>query len=377
MKDLALYVHIPFCKSKCKYCDFCSFQNKDELIEKYVDALCLEINSYKEKMTEFNVKTIYIGGGTPSYIQEEYIEKIVRTIENNFCISSNIEFSIEVNPGTVTERKFDLYKTLGINRISFGLQSTNDTILNELGRIHTFEEFYSNFELARKKGFNNISIDLMFGLPNQTMEIWNETLCKINELKPEHVSAYSLKVEENTLFYKLYQENKLKLPTEELERHMYHECINRLKSFGYNQYEISNFSITGYESKHNISYWERKDYLGVGLNAASCINDIRFSNETDIEKYVINSPKNIVIYKEELDKKEILNERIMLNLRMLKGVDIDLLFYEYDDILKKKFNKNMEYLIKIGLIEKNKNIIKLTTRGIDLSNQVFIKLMDI
>jgi len=379
MKDLALYIHIPFCKSKCQYCDFCSYPNMENFIEKYIDALCIEINSYKEKMKEFCIKTIYIGGGTPSYICEKYIEKIVKCISKNFLIDADIEFTIEVNPGTVNEEKFDIYKSLGINRISFGLQSADELMLKKLGRIHTFEEFCKNFELARKKGFNNISIDLMFGLPNQTMEIWEDTLYKVSDLKPEHISAYSLKIEENTPFYKLYQENKLVLLDEENERQMYHSCIEKLKKTGYMQYEISNFAIKGYESKHNISYWKRKDYLGVGLNSASCINDVRFSNEINIEKYIekINNKESVVVYREVLDEIEILKERIMLYLRMTDGIDIDLLFYEYSDILKKNFIKNMEYLINLGLINKNKNIIKLTAKGLDLSNQVFIKLMEV
>jgi len=379
MKDLGLYIHIPFCKSKCYYCDFCSYKNMDNLIEIYLQSLIKEIVSYKDKMQSFNVKTIYIGGGTPSYIPEEYIEMIVDAVYKNYCVDSDLEFSIEVNPGTVNKKKFEAYKSAGINRISFGLQSTSNDMLKNIGRIHTFEEFCKNYYLAREKGFDNISIDLMFGMPNQTLDLWLETLDNIIKLKPEHISTYALKVEENTLFYRLYQNNKLDLPPEEIERNMFHKCIEKLKCFGYNHYEISNFALAGFESKHNMAYWKRHNYLGLGLNSASCIDEVRFSNETDIKKYIekINNNEMPIVYREVLDDKEIFNEKVILYLRLLYGTNIDEILENEEDIVKEKFIKNMDYLIKIGLIERFGDKINLSVRGIDLSNQVFIKLTDI
>ncbi|MBQ7668164.1 MAG: oxygen-independent coproporphyrinogen III oxidase [Clostridia bacterium] len=379
MKDLALYIHIPFCKQKCLYCDFCSFQNKDDLIDTYIKCLCLEIKSYKEKVKDHIAETIYIGGGTPSYIEPKNIEEIIKCVRENFLVDDDIEFTIEVNPGTVNENKFDIYKKIGINRISFGVQSSFDDMLKSIGRIHTYNEFLNNYKLAREKGFNNISVDLIFGLPNQTISMWEKTLDEILKLKPNHISCYSLKVEENTPFFKLQKEGKLILPSEEVEREMYHLCINKLRDNGYNQYEISNFSLPGFESKHNLVYWKRKDYLGLGLNAASCIENTRFSNEVDINKYIdkINNNENVVIFNEELDEKEILKEKIMLNLRLNEGLNLNEILVKLNKDEQENFLTNVNYLMDLGLISKEENKIKLTVKGIDVSNQIFIKLMEV
>ena len=294
-------------------------------------------------------------------------------------VDDDIEFTIEVNPGTVNENKFDIYKKIGINRISFGVQSSFDDMLKSIGRIHTYNEFLNNYKLAREKGFNNISVDLIFGLPNQTISMWEKTLDEILKLKPNHISCYSLKVEENTPFFKLQKEGKLILPSEEVEREMYHLCINKLRDNGYNQYEISNFSLPGFESKHNLVYWKRKDYLGLGLNAASCIENTRFSNEVDINKYIdkINNNENVVIFNEELDEKEILKEKIMLNLRLNEGLNLNEILVKLNKDEQENFLTNVNYLMDLGLISKEENKIKLTVKGIDVSNQIFIKLMEV
>lgn len=378
MKKLALYVHIPFCKQKCFYCDFNSFAGKEVYIEKYIEALKKEIENNNHLKNEYEVSTIYIGGGTPSHIDSKYIGEILTTIYSNYNVIKDAEITIEINPGTVNKDKLQSYYNFGINRISFGLQSTNDEILKNIGRIHSYKEFIENFNLAREIGFNNISVDLIFGLPNQDLAIWNQTVEDIIKLNPEHISAYSLKVEDGTVFGKLNNEGKLALPTEEIEREMYYALKRKLKENGYNQYEISNFSKESFESKHNIAYWERQDYLGVGSNSASCIKNVRFSNEEKIEKYIelINKNESPLVYKEELDEEQIFIEKIILGLRMLKGINEKEILENQSEDRIKNFIKNKEHLLKIGLIEEKRDIIRLTDRGLDLANQVFIKFME-
>lgn len=379
MKQLALYIHFPFCKQKCFYCDFKSFANKEMYIDTYISALCKEIHKYSYLTEEYEISSIYLGGGTPSYIESKNIINVIRTVKENYKVLENSEITIEINPGTVNKNKLKDYYDLGINRISFGLQSTNDQILKDIGRIHNYEEFKNNYFLAREIGFNNISVDLIFGLPRQNMEIWDKTLNDVLEIKPEHISAYSLKVEEGTIFAKQFNCGKLVLPEENIEREMYYLLKSKLKENGYNQYEISNFSLKDYESKHNMAYWERQDYLGVGSNSASCIKNVRFSNEESIEKYIelVNNNKSTVVYEEKLDDRDIVIEKIILGLRMLKGIDYKKILKTEDEHIVNKFLKNKEFLLKMDLIEEKGDIINLTNKGLDLANQVFIKFMDL
>jgi len=378
MKKLALYIHIPFCKQKCFYCDFKSFAGKEVLVEKYVDALTKEIKKNHELKNEYEISSIYIGGGTPSYIESDYIGQILDFVYSNYNVNEDAEITIEINPGTVNKEKLQAYYNFGINRISFGVQSTNNEILKNIGRIHTYEEFKKNFLEAREIGFTNISVDLIFGLPGQDLTLWEKTLIDILELKPEHISAYSLKVEEGTPFYLKQIKGCLELPTEENEREMYYLLKDILKHNGYIQYEISNFAKEGYESRHNIAYWERQDYLGVGSNSASCIDNVRFSNEESIEKYIelINKNELPIISEEELSEEDIFTEKIILGLRMLKGINSAEILNNQSQERVNNFIKNKEYLLKNGLIEENCGIITLTDKGLDLANQVFVKFME-
>ncbi|WDC83899.1 radical SAM family heme chaperone HemW [Caloramator sp. mosi_1] len=273
-----LYIHIPFCKSKCYYCDFNSVTNT-EYQDEYIDVLIKEIDSLEEE----NFDTIFIGGGTPTILSIKNMEKLLYKLEK----FTPIEYTIEANPGTLNNEKLRLLKAYGINRISMGLQSTNNNILNSLGRIHTYEEFLNNYNEARSLGFNNINLDLMFNLPNQSVNDFLKSLMKVIELKPQHISCYSLIIEENTLFEELYQKGKLNLLDEEEERLLYHTMIKTLEKYGYQQYEISNFSMPGFECKHNIIYWNDDDYVGVGAGAHSYINGIRYSNFKDIKNIYI------------------------------------------------------------------------------------------
>ena len=274
MKEMSLYIHIPFCKQKCLYCDFPSYAGKENLIDDYINALNKEILN---KCRDFKIISIFIGGGTPSYLDEKNLESLFKTI-NLLNLQDIMEFTVECNPGTLNEEKLKIMKKYNVNRISMGLQSTNDSLLKEIGRIHTFEEFKKNYFQARKAGFENINMDLMFGLPDQSLEDWEKTLEDAVSLNPDHISAYSLIIEEGTCFYKLYNNNKLNLPSEDDERNMYLITKKILNRHGYHQYEISNYSKDKKECFHNKVYWKCNEYLGLGVSASSFIDEKRFKN---------------------------------------------------------------------------------------------------
>ena len=374
MEELGIYIHIPFCKQKCFYCDFCSFANKKEMQEKYVEAVINEIKNitHKEKYT---VTTIYFGGGTPSILNPEYIKNILQEIESSFKILDDAEITIEINPGTVNEEKLKKYKEYGINRLSIGLQSANDKILKNIGRIHDYKQFEETFFYARKCGFKNINVDLMIGLPTQTIEDVKQTLEKIIQKNPEHISVYSLIIEEGTIIEKLINENKLQLPNEETERIMYWTVVNELKENGYNQYEISNFSKKTYESKHNTNCWKQKQYVGLGTSAHSYLNKKRYSNTNNIEEYIKNIQennisKNITIHEEQTEELT-MNEYMLLGLRMIQGININEFKQKFKTDPTIKYKKILEKLQKENLIQITKTSIKLTKQGIDFGNIVW------
>lgn len=374
MEELGIYIHIPFCKQKCFYCDFCSFANKNEMQKKYVEAVINEIKNitHKEKYT---VTTIYFGGGTPSILNPEYIKNILQEIESSFKILDDAEITIEINPGTVNEEKLKKYKEYGINRLSIGLQSANDKILKNIGRIHDYKQFEETFFYARKCGFKNINVDLMIGLPTQTIEDVKQTLEKIIQKNPEHISVYSLIIEEGTIIEKLINENKLQLPDEETERIMYWTVINKLKENGYNQYEISNFSKKTYESKHNTNCWKQKQYIGLGTSAHSYLNKKRYSNTNNIEEYIKNIQennisKNITIHEEQTEESTI-NEYMILGLRMIQGININEFKQKFKTDPTIKYKEILEKLQKENLIQITKTSIKLTKQGIDFGNIVW------
>lgn len=370
-KEMGIYIHIPFCKQKCYYCDFTSFCGKDNLIEKYVEALKkeIELENIKSKIT-----TVYIGGGTPSYIDSKYIKQIINKVKEK-NISSSAEITIEVNPGTVTEEKLRDYKDCGINRLSIGLQTTQDVLLKEIGRIHDFAEFLNTYQLARKIGFNNINVDLILGLPNQRIVDLKESLSKIIELNPEHISVYSLIVEENTPISKMIEKGELVLPDEELERNMYWYVKNTLEIEGYEHYEISNFARSGYCSKHNMNCWEQQEYIGFGIAAHSYRDITRYSNTENIEEYIenINTGKidhNKIIHeiqKEDDTKKEYM----LLGLRKIKGIQISDFKNKFGDNPIYLYRSELKKLVDEKLIKVDENDIKLTAKGLDLANLVW------
>lgn len=386
-KELGIYIHIPFCMQKCYYCDFISYAKCENLQEKYIECIKKEL---AKKITEVNenydITTIYIGGGTPSYIDSKYIKEIMKLLEQQAYSYNqdksnliNTEITIEVNPGTITEQKLLDYKKAGINRLSIGLQSTNNQLLKEIGRIHTFEEFLETYNLARKVGFRNINVDLMLGLPNQTIQDLKDSMQKLITLNPEHISVYSLILEEGTKLYNMVNEGKLNLPDEELERQMYWYVKNTLELNGYKHYEISNFAKEGFESVHNLNCWKQKEYLGIGLAASSYLRDKRFSNISELNKYIENVEadkyeKNCIVEEiQTLEDKQ--KEFMMLGLRTIDGTSIR----EF----KNKFNQNPLYLFrneldklsKEKLLTVDEDSIRLTNRGIDLANKVWMEFV--
>lgn len=375
MKELGFYLHIPFCKSKCIYCDFNSFAQKDDCIEPYIKAVKKEIEEYAKQNKDVLIKTIYIGGGTPSYIKEKYIKEIIETIRSNFEIIPNAEITIEINPGTVNRRKLNTYYKAGINRLSIGLQSTNDKLLKQLGRVHDFEDFLETLRLANTIGFSNISADCMIGLPNQTIYDVEETLNVLINLRLTHISVYSLIVEPNTPLEKKRNSGELKLPDEEIERYMYWFAKRKLEENGYLHYEISNFAKPLFRSKHNMDCWNQKEYKGFGVSASSYENEIRYTNISSIEKYVENVQngqfKKNYIVEEKQDRETMMKEYMLLGLRKITGVSINQFRKKFGTIPIFKYNKEITKLTNEGLIESNGINIRLTKKGLDLANLVW------
>lgn len=377
MKDIGLYIHIPFCKQKCYYCDFISYSDQKEKIEKYINALTkeIELESNKYKKEEYEISTIYLGGGTPSFLESKYIENIMDIVKEYYNIKNDAEITIEINPGTVNKDKLEHYKQIGINRISIGLQSTKNELLKQIGRIHTYEEFLNCYELARKVGFKNINVDLIIGIPNQTLEDVDEALNKIIELNPEHISLYSLIVEENTIIEKMIRKKEISLPEEEIERKMYWKSKNKLEENNYIHYEISNFAKEGYISKHNYNCWKQKEYLGFGIAAHSYIENNRYCNIDLLDKYISNienekieNNRTICEIQTEEEKQK---EYMLLGLRTIEGVNIQEFKNKFIENPIYLFRKQLEKLVKEDLIEIDLNQIKLTTKGLDLANIVW------
>ncbi len=374
-ENIGLYIHIPFCKQRCYYCDFITFSNCDNSIDAYIESLLKEIKIYGNKKDI--VDTIFIGGGTPSYIDEVYIKKIMEELYSEFNIMENAEITIEVNPGTLNESKLKTYLDSGINRLSIGLQSLDDNILKKIGRIHNSEEFYSNYQLAREIGFKNINIDLMFDLPEENTNILLNTIEKVIELVPEHISFYSLILEEGTKLYNDYHSGKLILADEDEEREMYHKGIELLKKNGYQQYEISNFARDKKYSKHNIKYWEIEPYLGLGLASHSFYKGSRFNNIRELDNYIELLNKNILPIEEKyiLDRDDEIFEYIIMKLRMLEGINLEYFKNRYKIELEKIYDKKKKKNIKNGLLELKNGSLYFTKRGLDISNQVYLDFM--
>lgn len=379
MTEIGIYIHIPFCKHKCYYCDFISFANKSELINDYIETLKKEIIYKSHIMRDIEISTIYIGGGTPSILHSKNIEEILNTIKESFKVNINCEITIEINPGTLQKDRLKRYKEIGINRISIGLQSTNDILLEKIGRIHNYKQFESIYKSAREEGFRNINVDLMLALPNQTTKDLKESIQKVIKLQPEHISVYSLIVEDGTKIDKLLKNKEIELPVDNIERKMYWMTKRLLERSGYKHYEISNFCKVGYESKHNINCWEQKEYLGFGVAAHSYINMKRFSNIENIERYIKNINNNDfeknIIMQENQDKEVQAKEFMMLELRKIDGISIQEFKNKFVENPIFKYHNELEELVNNGLIDIDGDIIKLTNKGLDLANIVWEKFV--
>ncbi|MFQ6950075.1 MAG: radical SAM family heme chaperone HemW [Blautia hansenii] len=376
-KDLGLYIHIPFCVKKCEYCDFLSWNAEEEERQQYVAALLSEIESYREFAKGYRVSTIFIGGGTPSVLLPKQMEDILQKIYEIFELERRAEITIEVNPGTVDEEKLQCYKENGVNRLSMGLQSVKDEKLRLLGRIHTYQEFVESYELARKAGVDNISIDLISSVPGQTLQEWKEELETAAAQNPEHISVYQLIIEEGTPFYEKYAEHPELLPDEETSREIYLWTGKFLKEAGYEQYEISNYAKPGKESRHNLKYWERGDYLGLGLGAASMVRNIRMSNTKDMRTYLerCDKPKTMREDVQFLEEPRQMEEFMFLGLRKTRGVskkEFKRIFgREMDMVYEKALHKCLEN----GMLLAHKDRIFLSEEGTLLSNMVLSEFL--
>ena len=382
MKEMELYIHVPFCIKKCAYCDFLSAPAGEEERQRYVETMIKEIQGYRKKYQEYCVTTIFVGGGTPSVLSGEQIKEVFNALRASFVIDTQAEITIEVNPGTVTEEKVEAWMQAGVNRISIGLQSVNDEELQMLGRMHTYKDFLNTYHLLRDKGFNNLNIDLISAIPGQTLESWKKTLSTVAELEPEHISAYSLIVEEGTPFYTIYGEGGADgnlesmvqpLPDEETERFIYEETETILQKYGYDRYEISNYAKPGYACRHNEGYWRRVNYLGVGLGASSLIENQRFRNFSTYDTYM-DAIQNQKLFHEEVESLSVTDEMeefIFLGLRMMSGISREEFQKKFEKKIETVYEKQIQQLKKDGLIEFVENRIRLTKRGIDISNYVF------
>lgn len=365
MKTLELYVHIPFCVRKCAYCDFLSFSADEEIQEAYMEQLLKEIRDSAKDLKSYQAATVFFGGGTPSILKADWLCQILTLLKQEFVFSEDAEITVEANPGTVDEEKLLAYRQAGVNRLSFGLQSADNGELKLLGRIHTWEQFLESFQLARKTGFQNINIDLMSALPGQTAKSYRRTLEKVLALTPEHLSAYSLMIEEGTPFYEQYEGRPELLPSEEEERQMYYDTKHLLEAQGYERYEISNYAKPGYECRHNLGYWERTDYKGYGLGAASLLHNIRYTNQTDLSEYLKGKWSGTV---EQLTEQAVREEYFFLGLRRMKGIDPGKYRMHYE--------KQIQKLLGEQLLEAEGDWIRLTDRGIDVSNYVLAQFLD-
>ena len=367
MKRIGLYIHIPFCQQKCAYCDFYSIPGRDESLQnRYINALTLHMKTLSATMEDRVFDTVYIGGGTPGLLTEEMLTTLMNGIKLYFHLAENAEITLETNPAVTNEAKFRIMRELGINRISMGMQSSDPSVLKTLGRLHTFDQFAETYNAARRAGFENISADVMYALPGQTVSGLLDTLRSLIALSPEHVSMYGLKVEENTPFGRMGE--KLSLPDEDTQCEMYERACELLENAGYHRYEISNFAKSGYESQHNLRYWHREEYLGLGPAAHSFVDGVRYSYPRDIENYISALEQGRL---PETDSRvmitpaEAKDEEVMLGLRLAEGIVAD------NDLLAKCRN-----YLRYGFMEQKGDRIAFTTKGFLVSNTILTELMD-
>lgn len=373
---MELYLHMPFCVRKCAYCDFLSFPTDQETQNLYTRRLREDIDAMGKKYGDIPVDTIFIGGGTPSVPDSALIVGIMEHVRKAFHVAEGAEISMEANPGTVTREKLTDYRRAGINRLSFGLQSANDRELKLLGRIHTWAEFLESFHLARECGFTNINIDLMSALPGQTRESWKDTLKRVTDLNPEHISAYSLIIEDGTPFGEKYgsEEGRKLLPDEDSEREMYHETKRFLRDCGYERYEISNYAKPGRACRHNIGYWTGLPYLGLGLGASSYMDGCRFAVNSDMKQYLEEKP-GMFTDVEKLTKKDMEEEFFYVGLRMTAGVSLSEFERRFGMSAEEVYPGLMETFVEEKAAEFRGDRFVLTDYGLDVSNYIMAQFL--
>ena len=414
-RELELYIHIPFCARKCAYCDFLSFAAPERVYRDYMDKLLEEICGQGPNFQEYRVSTIFVGGGTPSILPADLIMELFATLSENFDVSPDAEITMEANPGTLTMEKLEVYRQSGVNRLSIGLQSADDKELKYLGRIHSYDSFLKSFQRARQAGFKNINVDLMSALPGQDVHSWKNTLKKVMMLKPEHISAYSLIIEEGTPFYERFGEPQGKqssvvcgesdadrggalpapktaaeiaaraavmtlpdLPDEDTDREMYHLTKEMMAAHGYDRYEISNYAKKGYECRHNIGYWTGVEYLGLGLGASSYTYGYRYHNTENLQEYL-----SLNLYEggaaardiEELSLEDKMEEFMFVGLRMMKGVSGSEFLERFGQNMWNVYGDALKKLEQQGLIEVDAPMVRLTELGIDVSNVVLSEFL--
>lgn len=394
MRDLSIYIHIPFCVRKCLYCDFLSFPiglGQDKMRD-YVNLLQREMIASVEKYKEYRVLSIFWGGGTPSLLPSEEVCRIMETLREHYRIAKDAEITIEMNPETAVEEKLRDYITCGINRISIGLQSADDSELARIGRIHDYRTFLNAYEMARKAGFRNINVDLMAALPGQSVVSYERTLRKVTELAPEHISAYSLMLEEGTPMHE--RQGEFRFPTEEEDREMYALTGEYLTSCGYHRYEISNYAMDGYECRHNKVYWRRGNYVGFGLGASSMVDNVRWTNSADMEwyrSYVTQlsaygsntdgdtargqTENGYTVNRKTLTRHEQMEEYMFLGLRMMSGVSMQRFADEFGQQMEAVYGDTINVLCGQGLLVREQDRIRLTERGIDVSNYAMAQFL--
>jgi oxygen-independent coproporphyrinogen-3 oxidase len=374
METTGLYVHIPFCRQKCHYCDFPSYP-LGHLASDYLKALMREAEQVKQ--LKVNVGTVFVGGGTPTCLTAEELERLLAFLRRSFFITSDAEFTMEANPGTVTAEKLRILKKYGVNRLSFGVQAFQPELLRRLGRMHTVEDIYTGFALSREQGFRNINIDLMSGLPGQTLGQWEETLGKAVALGPEHIAAYGLKVEEGTPFHQQMSEGKLALPDEDTDASMVEIARDMLQSAGFQQYEISNFAKPGYQSQHNLRYWCNETYIGIGCAAWSYWDGVRRGNIRDVKEYMarIFAGKQVEAEGESVNRQQSIFETMMLGLRLIDGVNRRKFAARYGVDPLEVYAESLRKMEGSGLLAIDEDRIYLTKQGLLLGNIVFGELL--
>ncbi|MTI81491.1 MAG: oxygen-independent coproporphyrinogen III oxidase [Firmicutes bacterium] len=373
--SLGLYIHVPFCLRKCRYCDFVSYAYNRNDAELYLNALNREMEYYAQRRLDFN--TVFIGGGTPSILETDHLERLLYSARQHFQWTEDAEVTMEANPGTLTEEKLYVMRRMGVNRLSLGVQACQQSLLNTLGRLHDYQQVIQAVQIARVVGFNNINIDLIFGIPGQTLHQWQKTLATVMNLQPEHLSCYSLQLEEGTPLAEAVAKGKINACPEELELQMYNDVIDFLIKKDYQHYEISNFSKPGFNCEHNITYWKNNQYLGVGPAAHSHMQMQRWSNTTELRQYANNLMDNDlpVVERHHLTRQDAMSETVFMGLRLIKGLDLDQFYRRFGqgvyDIWPQQINK----LTDQDLIEMSEGYLRLTYKGLRLANQVFVEFV--